>query len=58
MKATDYFARAWLLKNRQRLERARQAPNNAPSDEDGAENGAISQELFEALCGPWGRMMP
>lgn len=59
MKPTNYAARAWLLKNRQRLEAAKMQTEKSTTeimtDDD---SPSLNPHLFEALNGEWGRIYP
>lgn len=56
MKATNYEARAWLLRNRQRVESAKRQAEKSIR-ETGHTDFHIDF-ILEALCGPMGRVMP
>ena len=61
MKPTNYAARAWLLKNRQRLEKAkRQAEKiqQKPVQENDRSDFHAYSFVLTALCGLMGRVMP
>lgn len=57
MKATNYEARAWLLRNRQKLESARkESAQKLPQHDD--RDSFCDGFVLEVLCGPMGRVMP